>query len=148
MYVREFMTPDPACCAPTSSLTEVAKLMVDRNCGEIPIVAPGDRGNLVGVITDRDITCRTVAQGKNPLELTAAECMSSPVITVTPDTVLEDCCRTMEQHQIRRVPVVDAAGRCCGVVAQADIARVAGGMLAGEVVVEVSRTSSAPSRVG
>src|SRR5438874_1649546 len=88
MYVREFMSSDPVCCGQTSSLAEVARLMVDRNCGEIPIVASGDSGKLIGVITDRDITCRTVAQGLNPLELTAADCMSSPVVTVTPDTVL------------------------------------------------------------
>ncbi|HEX9367761.1 MAG TPA: CBS domain-containing protein [Vicinamibacterales bacterium] len=148
MYVREFMSSDPVCCAPTSSLAEVARLMVDRNCGEIPVIASGDSGKPIGVITDRDITCRAVAAGLNPLELTAAECMSSPVITVTPDTVLEECCHTMEQHQIRRVPVVDDAGCCCGVVSQADIARVAGQGLAGEVVREVSRASSAASRVG
>ncbi len=147
MYVRDFMSSDPACCDPTSSLATVARLMVDRNCGEIPIVSSGDSGKVIGVITDRDITCRSVAQGLNPLELTAEQCMSSPVITVTPDTVIEECCRRMEQHQIRRLPVVDDSGSCLGVVSQADIARVASRKLAGEVVREVSRAASAPSRV-
>ena len=148
MYVREFMSADPVCCTPQSSLAEVARLMVDCDCGEIPVIASADSGKPVGVITDRDITCRTVAKGLNPLDLTAADCMSSPVITVTPDTILEECCRTMEEHQIRRVPVVDEAGCCCGVVSQADIARAGGRRLAGEVVSEVSRASSTPSRVG
>jgi CBS domain-containing protein len=148
MYVREFMSSDPACCTPRTSLADVARLMVERNCGEIPVVASGDSGRLVGVITDRDITCRSVARGLNPLDLTAEACMSSPVITVTAGTALEECCRTLEQHQIRRVPVVDEAGSCCGVVSQADIARVADRKLTGEVVREVSRASSAPSRVG
>jgi CBS domain-containing protein len=148
MYVREFMSSDPVCCTPGTSLVDVARLMVEHNCGEIPVIASGDSGRPVGVITDRDITCRSLARGLNPLDLTAEACMSSPVITVTPATALEECCRTMEQHQIRRVPVVDDAGCCCGVVSQADIARVADRKLAGEVVREVSRSSSAASRVG
>jgi len=148
MYARELMSSDLVCCSPQSSLAEVARLMVDRNCGEIPVVASGDSRKPIGVITDRDITCRAVAQGLNPLQLTAEDCMSSPAITVRTDTVLEECCRTMEEHQIRRVPVVDEAGRCCGVVSQADIARVAGPKLAGAVVREISRDSSSPSRIG
>jgi CBS domain-containing protein len=123
-------------------------MMVDCDCGEIPVVEAGNGGKPVGVITDRDITIRTVARGLNPLELTVGDCMSSPVITVTPDTSLEDLCRTLEQHQIRRAPVVDEAGRCCGVVAQADIARSASQHVAGEVVQEVSRPNTGPSRVG
>jgi CBS domain-containing protein len=147
MQVREIMSKDLVCCNPESSLPDVARLMVDHDCGEIPVV---ERGNNrpVGVITDRDITCRTVAQRRNPLELTARDCMSSPVITVTPDTVIEDCCRTMEQHQLRRVPVVDEHGACCGVISQADIARKAPKTLAGEVLKEVSRPTTAPSRIG
>jgi CBS domain-containing protein len=148
MQVRELMSTSPAVCSPDSSLSDVAKLMVDCNCGEIPVVESGDSGKLIGVVTDRDITCRIVARGLNPLDLTAEDCMSSPVITVRPDTSLEELCRTLEQHQIRRAPVVDDAGCCCGVVSQADIARVAGRKVAGEVVHEVSRPTSAPSRVG
>jgi CBS domain-containing protein len=148
MQVREIMSKDPVCCDPQSSLRDVARLMVEHDCGEIPVVERGNRGKPVGVITDRDITCRTVAQGRNPLELTASDCMSSPVIIVTADTVIEDCCRTMEQHQVRRVPVVDEAGECCGVVSQADIARKGPKTLLGEVLKEVSRPTATPSRIG
>jgi len=148
MRVREIMSSSPVCCDPQSSLEDVAKLMVEHDCGDIPVVESGNSGRPIGMITDRDITCRTVAQGRNPLELHAADCMSSPVITVTPDTVIEDCCRTMEAHQIRRVAVVDEAGSCCGVVSQADIARAARPKLAAEVVKEVSRPGSTPSRIG
>ena len=69
----------------------------------------------------------------------AADCMSSPCVTVTPDTTLEDCCRVMEERQIRRVLAVDAGGACCGIVAQADIARNAPKRDTGRVVTEVSR---------
>jgi CBS domain-containing protein len=137
MQVRELMTPDPVCCAPSTRLTEVARMMRDQDCGEIPVV--DDRGQLVGVLTDRDITCRIVAVGRNPAEVTAAECMSTPVITVHADADLEECLRTMEQHQIRRVPVLDGGGACCGMVAQADIARTASPMKTAEVVREVSQ---------
>ena len=72
MYVRELMSRDPAVCTPETSLSDVARLMVDCDCGEIPVVEAGDSGKPIGVITDRDIACRAVARGLNPLELTAA----------------------------------------------------------------------------
>jgi CBS domain-containing protein len=111
-------------------------------------VGPGDSRKPLGVVTDRDITCRTVAQGRNPFELAAKDCMSSPVVTVTLDAALEDCCRAMEQNQVRRLPVIDDQGECCGSVSQADIARAASEKIAGHVVKEVSRETSTPSRVG
>jgi CBS domain-containing protein len=92
----------------------------------------------VGVITDRDITCRSVAMGNNPLEMTAGDCMSSPCITVTPEMSVEDCCQVMEENQVRRVPVVDESGACCGIVAQADIAQHASKRETARVVKEIS----------
>jgi CBS-domain-containing membrane protein len=74
--------------------------------------------------------------------------MSSPVVTIAAEAAIEDCCRTMEQNQVRRLPVVDAQGECRGIVSQADIARVAPEKVAGHVVREVSRETSMPSRVG
>src|SRR5262249_6991826 len=121
MRVHEIMSTDLVCCTPDTKLPEVARLMAKHDCGEIPILEQGDGRRPVGVVTDRDITCRVVAAGRNPAELTAADCMSTPVVTVARNTALEDCCQTLEQHQIRRVPVVDERGACCGVVSQADI---------------------------
>jgi CBS domain-containing protein len=141
MQVKEVMTANPACCTPDTPLPAVAKLMVDNDCGEIPVVENKESNIPVGVVTDRDIVCRTVAKDKNPLELTAADCMSTSIVTVTPDTSVEECCRIMEEKQIRRVPVVDAKGACCGIVALADLAREARSGVAGEVVKEVSEPS-------
>jgi CBS domain-containing protein len=135
------MTENPACCSADTRLQEVAKFMVENDCGEIPIV---ENGKLVGVVTDRDICCRTVAQGKNPLNMTASDVMSSPAVSVTQDTSLEECCELMEDYQIRRVPVVDEAGCCCGIVAQADIANCADPEEIAEVVERVSQPR--PSR--
>jgi len=118
-------------------------MMVDSDCGCLPVVESKESGIPVGMITDRDITTRTVAEGKNPLDLTVQDAMTPAAFTVTPETSIEDCCNLMEERQVRRVAVVDGAGACCGMVAQADIALSAGRQQTGEVVQEVSKTTSA-----
>jgi CBS domain-containing protein len=120
-------------------------MMVDCDCGEIPVV--DDAGRPVGVITDRDITCRAVAQGRNPLQLSAQDCMTGPALTVTPETSLADCCRLLEENQIRRVPVVDDTGCCIGIVSQSDVARHASKRTTAEVVQRVSEPSVRASAV-
>jgi CBS domain-containing protein len=134
---RDVMTPDPACCSPHTSLDLVARMMVQNDCGEIPIVNAANHP--VGVVTDRDIVCRVVAEGKNPSGHTAESIMTSPVVTVRTDATLTDVVETMERHKIRRVPVVDEAGCCTGIIAQADIAADAPPTQAAELVREVSR---------
>ena len=134
MEVRDLMTTGPACCEPGAGLQEVARMMVDNDCGAIPVVEDGEP---VGIVSDRDIAIRAVAEGRNPLELTAGDIMSSPVETVTEAASLDDLFDLMEEKQIRRVVVVDADGGVCGIVAQADIAEYAGDEVA-EVVQEIS----------
>jgi CBS domain-containing protein len=138
--VRDVMTPDPAWCTKDTSLTDVARLMVEHDCGAIPVVQSNENGRLVGVITDRDIVCRTLANGEDPYQMAAGDCMSSAPITVRPDTSLEECARKMEQHQLRRILVLDASGRCCGIVAQADLARHGDETRTGDVVKNVSQS--------
>src|SRR5439155_20461807 len=84
MKVREIMTPEPATCTPQTSLQDVAKLMVEHDCGAIPVV--DQQGKPIGIVTDRDIVCRTVAAAKNPLQEAAEQCMSSPVATVSEES--------------------------------------------------------------
>lgn len=141
---RDVMTPDPACCTARTTLDQVARMMVQTSCGEIPVVDVNDR--LIGVVTDRDIVCRVVAEGKNPMAYPAESCMSRPVVTVSPDDLLENVVATMEQHQIRRVPVTDERGRCTGIVSQADIARAEPVSEVGELVREVSQDTGLESR--
>lgn len=148
MQVKDVMTTDPACCVSETALQEVAQMMVDHDCGEIPVVVNNQTKLPIGVITDRDIVCRAVAKGLNPLDLTVAECMSTPCVTVTPDMSVKECSRILEENKIRRVPVVDAAGCCCGIVALADIALHAKKSVAAEVVKEVSEPTSAASAAG
>jgi CBS domain-containing protein len=145
MQVKEIMTADPACCTPETGLQEVAQMMIDHDCGEVPVVGNKQSKKPVGVITDRDIVCRAIAKGLNPLELKVADCMTQPSITVPLDMSLEECCTILEENQIRRVPVVDAGGSCCGIVALADIALNAKKSAAAEVLKEVSVPSAAAS---
>jgi CBS domain-containing protein len=144
MRVEEVMTKSPACCTPDTNLRDVARMMVEYDCGCIPVLEGDKKRKPVGVVTDRDICCRVVAEGRNPLDLTARDCMSSQCVTVTPETSIEECCDLMESNQVRRVPVVDSSGACCGIVAQADIARRASERRTAEVVREVSQP--APQR--
>jgi len=148
MEVKDIMTPDPACSTPDTTLQRVAEMMVENDCGEIPVVENPASMLPVGVITDRDITCRTVAKGLNPLTMTVSECMTTPCVTVMPDMSLDECCKIMEENQIRRVPVVDAGGACCGIVALADIAKHAKKRETAEVVREVSESSTSASAAG
>ena len=134
---RDVMTIDPACCSPDTSLDQVAKMMIQNNCGEIPVIDTANRP--IGVITDRDIVCRVVAEGKNPVGHSAESAMTRSVVTVSPDTSLDDVISTMEEHQIRRVLVVDGGGCCAGIIAQADIVSAGPSRQAAELVREVSR---------
>ncbi len=141
---RDLMTADPACCSPQTSLDQVAKMMVQNDCGEIPVIDTSNRP--IGVVTDRDIVCRSVAEGENPGAHTAESIMTTPVVTVRSDDALTDVVATMEEHQIRRVLVVDGEGCCTGIIAQADIATEADPAKAAELVREVSRdTGHRPS---
>ncbi|HKR59184.1 MAG TPA: CBS domain-containing protein [Pyrinomonadaceae bacterium] len=145
MKVKDVMTADPACCSPDTNLKEVAQLMVKHDCGEIPVVK---NKKPVGVITDRDIVVRTIAKGTNPLDLTAADSMTKPCVTVTPETSIEECGKILETNKIRRVPVIDTDGTCCGIVALADIALRATPAVTSEVVKEVSEPGAAASAAG
>jgi CBS domain-containing protein len=139
MTIRELMTQDPACCTPETTIREVARMMIAHDCGEIPVVSDKDSRLLIGVVTDRDIVCRAVAEGLDPERTTIDCCMSSPVATVGPGTSLEECLNLMEDRQIRRVPVVDERGACRGIVSQADIAMRAPTSKTAELVREVSK---------
>jgi CBS domain-containing protein len=92
--VKDIMTASPACCTPDTELSEAARLMVEHDCGEIPVVDAKESMKTVGVITDRDITCRAVGAGKNPLTMKVRNCMSTPVVTIDRDATLDGAARS------------------------------------------------------
>jgi CBS domain-containing protein len=139
MDIQSVMTASPACCTPETTLREAAQLMRDKDCGEIPVVDAQRRP--LGVITDRDIAVRAVAQGVNT-DASVSDYMTSPATTVSDDSSLAKVAEVMEDQQIRRVLVVDARGSITGIVAQADIARSAADSRTAEVVKQVSQPGS------
>src|SRR5438045_9534439 len=114
---RDVMTSDPACCSPETTLDLVAKMMAQNDCGEIPVIDTSDCP--IGVITDRDIVCRVVAEEKNPAAHTAGSCMTTPVVSVRDSAPVDEVISTMEAHKIRRVLVTDEEGTCVGLIATA-----------------------------
>jgi CBS domain-containing protein len=145
MQIKEIMTKNPACCAPDSTLQEVAQLMVKHDCGLIPVVDSQLSMKPIGTITDRDIAIRTAAVGKNPVKMKASEIMTTDIVTITPETSVQQCAEVMKREDIRRVLVVDKTGRCVGIVAQADLAQhVKSPHLISEVVNEISQSAPSP----
>ena len=122
-------------------------LMADQDCGALPVFDGSLDGHVIGIITDRDIVCRAIADGLDPATARVDSCMSHPVVTVHEDDDLEKCSETLSKHGVRRVPVVNADGNCRGMVAQADIARHAETDSAGRLLQALSKpASSIPSR--
>lgn len=146
MQVREIMTANPVCCTPDTNLQEVARLMLENDCGLIPIVDSQENKKPLGTITDRDIAIRTVATGQNPLEVKASNVMTMGVTTVKPETGVQECCDVMENKKIRRVLVVGNSGAVCGIVAQADVAEYAQPELISDMVEEISESAPTPNR--
>ena len=119
MQVRKIMTEGVRCIPPETTLQDAARQMRDLDVGPLPIC---DQDRLTGVLTDRDITIRTIAHSKNPLSMFAGEVMTTGPITVREDASFKEALDAMEAAQIRRILVVDKDGACCGIVSQADIA--------------------------
>jgi CBS domain-containing protein len=119
MKARDLMTPEPCCCSPDDSISEVASMMRDNDCGSVPVV---EAGRVVGIVTDRDLAVRGVARGMS------GDARVRDVMTASPECCDEDADvrnveRVMSERQVRRVPIVNADGGCVGIVAQADLAR-------------------------
>ncbi len=147
MRAMDIMTRDPVCCTPDTPLPEIARMMISKRCGAIPVVNNPEARLPVGMITDRDITCRSVAAGWDPWARQAGDCMSSELVTVRPETTVEECCLLMEESQIRRLPVVDAHGRCIGIIAQGDLVAHVPEQMAAELVCKVSKPSETASQL-
>jgi CBS domain-containing protein len=119
MKVRDIMTTDLAVADPDTTIEEIASIMKEENVGSIPVCEEDDE--LVGIITDRDIVVRCIAEGKDPAEVTAEEFVSGELHTIGPESNTEDVSRIMAEKQVRRVPVVED-GKLIGMVSLGDVA--------------------------
>ena len=141
MQVRDVMTPDPRTVQPGDTLQAAARAMDELNVGVLPVVE-GER--LVGMLTDRDIVIRSTSAGQDPRTAKVADAMTAEVRSLPEDAQVLDAVRTMEQGQLRRVPVVDADGTLVGIVSLGDLA-AAGTPEAGDALEAIS-TPAEPDR--
>lgn len=121
MQAQDIMSADPVCVTPQTSMEDAARLMKDHDVGVLPVVSEEGSRRLVGVITDRDITVRHVAEGHSSSDCPVSEAMSENVKTCRTDTAVEDVMETMGREQVRRIPIVDERGSLVGMVSQADV---------------------------
>jgi CBS domain-containing protein len=135
-HVRDLMTTSPRTVERSATVVEAARAMAEEDVGPLPIV-DGDR--LFGIVTDRDIAVRVVAEGRDPKSTTAEEIASRELVTVDPEQGIDEAMRLMGRHQVRRLPVCEEDGRLVGILAQADVAREIGAQPTGEVVEQISQ---------
>jgi CBS domain-containing protein len=140
--VRDAMTENPRSIAASASVVEAARLMREAHVGSLPIT---DDETLVGMITDRDITTRVVAEAADPNTTSVEDVYSRDLISVEPDQDLEDALQLMARHQVRRLPVVEN-NRLVGIVAQADIAFAESEKKTGQLVEAISEPSEGERR--
>jgi CBS domain-containing protein len=133
---RELMTADPAFCDQDVTVEEAARQMADQNIGALPVCST--EGRLTGVVTDRDLAVRVVAEGRDPATTKVADLLSgTEVVTIGADDSAEEAIRTMKDHAVRRLPVIDGTA-LVGMVSQADIARAMPDAKIGDLVDAIS----------
>jgi CBS domain-containing protein len=136
------MTPSPTCCTPQHTAIEAAELMQREDVGLVPIVADGGK-KLIGVLTDRDIALKVVADGRDPRSTAVTEVMATDIVTCLPQESVETVMELMATRQVRRIPIVDRDGSLVGIVAQADVAtRIANPQETGQIVQAISKPAT------
>jgi CBS domain-containing protein len=143
MNCQDVMTPAPVCCVPDDAVVDVARLMRAQDIGAIPVVADRDSQRLIGMVTDRDLAVRVVAEGRDARETVVRDVMSMQPVVCLDSDLYQQALQAMGEHQVRRIPVVDAAGRLVGIIAQADVAtRLAQPSTTGAVVEAISEPAA------
>ncbi|HSJ90116.1 MAG TPA: CBS domain-containing protein [Anaerolineales bacterium] len=133
------MTKNPVYALPHDTVAEVARLMKDKDIGPVPIVQDRDGTQLVGIVTDRDLALKVVAEGLDPSTTRVSDVMTTDIVTCHEDDNIDKALNSMSRHQLRRIPVVDSENRLVGIIAQADVAtRMNEPEKTGEVVKEIS----------
>lgn len=132
---RDVMTPDCVCVDETETVAQAARRLASEGVGALPIC--GEEGRLKGMITDRDIAVRVVAEGRDPESCSLADLADGKPVTIGADDSVEEAIRTMIEHGVRRLPVIDGHDMI-GIVAQADLARTCSSDQAGELLAGIS----------
>ncbi|MDM7916507.1 MAG: CBS domain-containing protein [Candidatus Eisenbacteria bacterium] len=138
MTCRDLMTENPVYCTKSDIVVQPARLMRDEQVGPIPVVEDPSSRRLIGIVTDRDLALKVVAEGRDPNSTRVEAVMTRDPITCHPDDDVKEAMSAMEDHQLRRIPIVEDGDRLVGIIAQADIARKKGKGDTAEVVKSVS----------
>ena len=136
MKVREIMTPDVQCIGPEENLVDAAALMRQLDVGVLPVC---EADELLGIVTDRDIVVRCIADGRDAKLCRVRDAMSDDVVCVTDDDTIEHVVRILEKHQIRRAPVVNRDQKLIGIISLGDIAVDASASLSGDALKDISQ---------
>ena len=143
MKVREVMSSNPICCTPSDTAEKVAKTLREHDIGSIPVVADQQTRKLIGIITDRDLCCAVIAEGLDPKRTAIEKFIITNPISCRDGENLEHCERAMQEHKVRRIPVVDANGAVIGIVAQADLVLKEAPEKASKTIAAISQPSKA-----
>jgi CBS domain-containing protein len=136
----DVMTADPVCCLGSDSVDKVAQMMRTEDVGPMPVVDNFQTRKLVGIVTDRDLAMKVVAEGRDNHMTRVRDVMTRDVATCHPEDDLQKALDAMATHQVRRIPVVDKDNAIVGIIAQADIAtRQENPVKTSEVVEEISK---------
>ena len=137
---EEVMTKNPVCCLPNDTAAKVAQLMKHENVGSIPVIEDAQTKKLVGIVTDRDLALKIVAEGLDAKSTKVEAVMTRKVVTCLASDDLQKALDAMAEHQLRRLPVVDNDNKVLGIIAQADVAtRVNQPEKTAEMVKEISQ---------
>lgn len=141
MTCKDLMTSKPACCTPNDTAAKAAQLMKSKDVGPIPVVAGESDKRVVGIVTDRDLALKVIAEGRDANTVLVEEVMTRHPACCQESEDLESALRLMSMHQVRRVPVVDKNFHLVGIISQADIARELDDERTGAVVEDISSRS-------
>lgn len=138
----DIMTEDLVYCTPGDTVTEVARLMKKEDIGPVLVVDSNDSKTLVGIVTDRDLVLKTIAEGLDPQTTKVNDVMSKKLVTCRMEDDVEQAMSAMAQFQLRRIPVVEGNMKLVGIISQADVARMNAPAKTGEVVKEISQETT------
>jgi len=140
---EEVMTKNPVCCVPSDNVAKVAEMMKRENIGPIPVIENEQTRKLVGIVTDRDLAMKIVAEGRDARSTKVEAVMTHKVVTCRAEDDLQKALEAMSEHQLRRIPIVDNDNKILGIIAQADVAtRVDQPEKTAEMVKEISQSST------
>ncbi len=142
MKCNEVMTDNPVCCLPNDSVGQAARVMRREHIGPVPVVSDERTKEIIGIVTDRDLAIKVVAESRDPNRTTVGDVMTHTIVVCREDDDLTSAIAAMEEYQIRRIPVIDQGGHLVGIISQADFAeRVHQPKATAAMIEEISRAA-------